>query len=255
MNMQMLRNVFSSSRALLHAPMLSQTTKRDRARVFAAAMLIGVVAGGIVASPAAQSAQFGPFDYYDLGNTPPSALGYVEVEHFGPVTEQRRHSGDYCWYYGDLDYTLRAFPNHPGALQAVATYLETRQPCDTNTVGRTRSSRSSPVDIMSQIEGGDWRRVTAEGYFTRAISFRPNHMETHLLYARYLHRAKKYEEALKAMERAKSLAPDSETVNFELASLHFDMGKLTLGKSYLAKARLIRARAAPSAKSDPANKK
>lgn len=63
---------------------------------------------------------FGPFDYRD-----PEARGeplrLVESAHFTPSVESlvKGNSGTVA---GDLDYTLRAFPNHHRALYSVAQY-------------------------------------------------------------------------------------------------------------------------------------
>jgi len=232
--------------------MLTQARNQNGVGFLRVVLVLAVIAAG----PLAKAAQFGPFDYYDIANTPHDALRYVEMEHFGPVTEQHRHSGDFCWYFDDLDYTLRAFPNHPGALQAVATFLESHQPCKKNTpTPGTRSNHASPIELMKQIEGSDWQRVTAQGYFERAVKFRPKRMETYLLYGRYLRHEKKYDEALKVLEHARSLTPESEAVNLELAVLYFDLGQLTVGKTYLVKARILRARAVAEEKSERSKKK
>lgn len=70
---------------------------------------------------------FGPFDYTDpetarpgkYGQSPP--LHLVEIAHFTPEVEHlvRGKSGA---IYGDLDYTLRAFPNHHRALWSMVRY-------------------------------------------------------------------------------------------------------------------------------------
>ena len=164
--------------------------------------------------------QFGPFDYYDLKNTPHNALPLVERAHFGAVTKNRLRRGEICSYWGDLDYTLRAFPNHPGALMAMVEYLDaggSTSPCVKKPVKR------SPADLATELEKGAWQEKTADYYFTTAIEFRPQYAATRVLYGRYLHKENRLNEALKTYTEAEKLDPKSADVHYYLGLLYFDM--------------------------------
>ena len=61
--------------------------------------------------------QFGPYDYTkaeDRDNLP-----VVEKHHFGPEVQKLKPGQDTG---GDLDYTLRAFPNHHRALERMIEF-------------------------------------------------------------------------------------------------------------------------------------
>ncbi len=68
--------------------------------------------------------QYVPFDYYDTRNTPTQAYALVEMAHLGVRTQLLLRQGHNCAYWADLDYTLRAFPNHPRALMMMANFLK-----------------------------------------------------------------------------------------------------------------------------------
>ena len=102
-----------SSHLHAHATPLSQRLIR-----YVSFVLAGFVFYSIQA-PANE--QWGPFDYYD---PPKGSVAKVERPHFGALTQDRARRGDWCWYWGDLEYTLGKFPNHPRALEATAEFLE-----------------------------------------------------------------------------------------------------------------------------------
>lgn len=168
---------------------------------------------------AADYGQFGPFDYYDLKNTPLNALPLVERAHFSAVTKDKARLGDWCSYWGDLDYTLRAFPNHPKALMAMVEYLETGSPdpCVKKNVKR------STGDLAAELEKGAWREKTADYYFETAIKFRPQYAATRVLYGRYQHKKGNLNEALKTYTEAEKLDPKSADVYYYLGSLYLDL--------------------------------
>ena len=64
----------------------------------------------LVSIQVAKAEQYGPFDYYD---PPKGSLSLVERPHFGAITQERAKRGDWCWYWSDLDYTLRVVGCRP----------------------------------------------------------------------------------------------------------------------------------------------
>ncbi len=148
---------------------------------------------------------FGPFDYRD-----PVARGeplhLVETAHFTPQVEALV-KGNAGYLTGDLDYTLRAFPNHHRALNSVARYA---------------------------LRGGtDWRNPqipSADCYFERAIAFRPDDQTVRMIYANYLARRKKSEEARRQYGEALKLAPNDPEVNYNAGLFFVDQGDLARAK-------------------------
>ena len=174
--------------------------------------------------------QFGPFDYYDLKNTPHNALPLVERAHFGPKTLAEARRGDWCFYWGDLDYTLRAFPNHPKALMAMAEYLQAHDACQ-----KKPQKNRSVADLAKDLEGGIWQEKTPDYYFETAIKFRPQYAATWVLYGRYQHKVGRLNEALKNLTEAEKLEPGSADVHYYLSLLYLDMGNTEKAKFHAEK--------------------
>jgi tetratricopeptide (TPR) repeat protein len=171
-------------------------------------------------APAREYGQFGPFDYYDLKNTPRNALPLVERGHFGPKTQNLARIGNWCFYWGDLDYTLRAFPNHPKALVAMADFLTTHEtPCE-----RPRKANPTAADLAEEIEKGTWRDRTPDYYFDTAIKYRAQYAETRILYGQYLQRAGKLDDAIKQFAGAEKAEPNSADAHYYLGLAYFKRG-------------------------------
>jgi len=170
---------------------------------------------------------FGPFDYRD-----PAARGQplhmVESVHFTHEVAALTH-GSTGALIQDLDYTLRAFPNHYPALQSLERYA---------------------------LEGGKFLDgKPAECYFKRAVAFRPADPGTHVSYGNYLlactrltsatvrgalqcadYKDASYMDArvLKAArdqyEEALRIAPDSPDVSYSAALFYLDVNELDTAK-------------------------
>lgn len=143
---------------------------------------------------------FGPFDYRD-----PAARGQplhlVESRHFTPDV-QALVRGSTGQLIGDLDYTLRAFPNHYRALSAVAEYA---------------------------LRGGKFlsdRIPSADCYFERAIAFRPDDAIVRVLFANYLVRSKRPKDAEQQYDYALRLAPDSADINYNAGLFFLEQGNV-----------------------------
>lgn len=168
---------------------------------------------------------FGPFDYRDptvrQGQSPPLFL--VESAHFTPEVESLigGHSG-YLW--GDLDYTLRAFPNHHRALYAFTRY-EIRE--------RQKSKQSGQPYQPHEANG---RPITAECYFDRAIRWRPDDPTVRLLYGLYLQLIGKLDQALVQYKLSEKIQPKSADLNYNMGLLYFDLKQYSLAKQYAQKA-------------------
>lgn len=146
----------------------------------------------------------GPWDYYDPINSTPNGanpmgnIKRVTNVHLKPgmLRMETKASGSFS---SDIDYTLRAIPNHPAGLD-LASRLEHRlqQPSSAN-IRMLRYEK--PVR-------------TAECYFQRAIALAPNRFYTYVVYGIHLHRFGKYDAANKAYERALALGSNSIETNY-----------------------------------------
>lgn len=132
---------------------------------------------------------FGPFDYRTVREADRTI---VERFHFTPAVESLRH-GSTGQIGGDLDYTLRAMPNHPRALYAVSRYAQ-----------RLKSQR---------LPGA---RYPAECYFDRAIRFAPDDSQVRALYADFLIAFGRPKDARDQLETAEKLEVRSAQVTYNM---------------------------------------
>ena len=141
---------------------------------------------GILADLA--NAPYGPFDYTNPSDVK-NHLPVVERYHFSSEVEnlQRDMTGS---IYGDLRYTLRAFPNHHRALNAMGR-LELR-------------------------DGVGAEAKQASCYFERAIRFNPSDATVRLVYGIYLYRKENLGAAIRELEKAIELAPNSAEAHYNL---------------------------------------
>jgi tetratricopeptide (TPR) repeat protein len=147
----------------------------------------------------------GPYDY----RTQKKQLEIVERFHFHreiefPPPGNRRPLG------GDLDYTLRASPNHHRALAAVSN-LELSIKKKEGYVSRT----SGPM------KGAQY---TASCYFDRAVRFAPNDGMVRMVFGMYLVKSGDNKAALAQLEEAQKLEKNNANLHYNLGLLYFDIG-------------------------------
>jgi len=146
---------------------------------------------------------YGPFDYR-VASTDQKSL--VEGAHFFPGVENLRRGAHhpnrgYVVLPGnELDYTLRAFPNHPRALLAL--------------------SRLAQRDHTERPEG---TKAPVECYFRSAIDFRPDDATVRVLFGTHLLRTNRTKEALNQLEKARDLAEDDATTQYNLGIAYADL--------------------------------
>lgn len=140
---------------------------------------------------------YGPFDY----RTHRAKLEIVERYHFTPGVEALQ-GGNTSSMGGDIDYTLRASPNHPRALMAMAN-LALR-------------------DRTKHVHGAHY---TVDCYFDRAIRFAPTDGTVYMIYGTYLFRAGEKAKALKMLEEAEATAEDNANLHYNLGLVYLDAGQ------------------------------
>jgi tetratricopeptide (TPR) repeat protein len=152
----------------------------------------------------------GPLDYYAKDTDTLRLLANVEANHFNDEVRTLRGGQTSAGPMGDLDYVLRAIPNHPEALSAVARY---------------------------QAQGGPKGRFrTAECYFDRAIRFKPNDPTVRMLYGIYLARADQTTRALEQYEAALAISPDYAEAHYNMGLLLVKLGRLDEARAHAEKA-------------------
>lgn len=171
------------------------------------AVLLAILCGGFAPGPVRGNEYdcgslknaYGPFDYTNPQNVARD-IPIVEREHFNTDVQQLRRGQSSVNLMGDLDYVLRAVPNHHPALDAVARY---------------------------QLHGGNMSGFrTADCYFDRALRFKPDDGAVYLIYGIYLHRKKNYQAALEQYQTAIRLMPDSADAHYNLGLLYVALNQL-----------------------------
>jgi hypothetical protein len=140
---------------------------------------------------------YGPFDY----RTQRDNLKVVEQFHFTPTVESLI-SGSSGAIGGDLDYTLRASPNHHRALMAMM---------------RLGEKLKSPQPTGA--------RYSVECWFERALRFRPDDNTARMIYATYLAKSGREQETIKQLEIATQSAGDNPFTHNNIGLIYFDIKK------------------------------
>jgi hypothetical protein len=152
---------------------------------------------------------FGPYDYRTESR---ANLSLVEVAHFTPGVEALL-KGKSGYLGADIDYTLRAFPNHHRALVAAARYGQ--------------QQKSDPPPHMN---------YTVECYFVRAVRFRTDDLIVRMLYAQFLDGMGRGGDAVSQLDYVADAAVDSATTQYNLALLHIDARRYDLALKHAHRA-------------------
>lgn len=149
---------------------------------------------------------YGPYDYTDPDDIL-NRLPIVERAHFTNSVETlaKGHTGTVM---GDLDYTLRAFPNHHRALMSLI-YYRLRHPW---------------------LPGQPYK--SAECYFQRALAFKPDDGNVYMIYGIYQYKRGKYTEAEKLYRKALEIMPENADLLNNIALLYLKRSKYALAKKY-----------------------
>jgi tetratricopeptide (TPR) repeat protein len=157
---------------------------------------------------------FGPFDYRKR-SAYANDFYLVESNHFSSDVENLV-SGSSSTLGGDIDYTLRAIPNHHRALTSLAK-LALRQK-------------------TNRIQGTKW---SVECYFNRAIRFQPDDAGVRGVYGGFLYKLGRVNEAIEQLSEAVSLDPDNGTANYNLGLIYFQKKDYDKAALYAKKADVL----------------
>ncbi|MFN0160222.1 MAG: ABC transporter permease [Burkholderiales bacterium] len=139
---------------------------------------------------------YGPFNY----RTDREALAIVERNHFSPEVESLQ-KGQSSWLGGDIDYVLRASPNHARALTAMMRLAE-------------KEKRDPP-------QGANYRVAC---YFERALRFDPKDPVVRIVHASFLHSKDRHADALREMQAAGRLGAKGPDFDYAMGLSHLDAG-------------------------------
>lgn len=151
---------------------------------------------------------YGPFDY----RTRKDKLPVVENRHFTPKVEQLQKGETTKHAIGDIKYTLVIFPNHHRALYSAVRFS------------------------LGKADSGLHRTYPAECFLQRAMHFSPEDPVPYILYALYLHRSDRLEQALAMYRSAEEMAPHDGNLLYNLGLLFFDTGDYEQSREYALKA-------------------
>lgn len=157
---------------------------------------------------------FGPFDYR---TTFGEQKYLVEMAHFRPETESLRLEHSHRGYVdADLDYTLRAFPNHHRALLAMMKY-----------------------SFKKKLKKTPAARYSVSCYFDRAIRFAADDGMVRVLFATYLQKTGDNAEALEQMKAAELNPVVDPNFFYNAGLVFFNLGNYSKALDYAHKAQTM----------------
>ncbi len=151
---------------------------------------------------------FGPYDYTKRSQLPPYNLNIVEGAHFTPVVEALARGNTTTLPYGDLRYTLLAWPNHHRALHAMSRYH----------LRLKIQNESIPT--------------TAECWFQRALIYSPEDATTYMLYGSYLQKSNEAQSAKINYLKALELEPENQLFNYNYGLLLVELKQYDEAKKH-----------------------
>lgn len=151
--------------------------------------------GATICGPIANP--YGPYDY----RTQKEWLEIVERAHFTPEIESLGSGRRRLKIGGDIDYTLRASPNHHRALMAMMNLAQAE--------GKDPPSRV---------------RYSVACWFDRAERFAPDDAMVKVLHGMFLMRSGKKPEAVEKLEQAAALDQSNANIQYNLGLAYFDAG-------------------------------
>lgn len=153
--------------------------------------------------------QYGPYDFRIDKDKLPIVLG----AHFTPEVESLIRGKSGATPGPDIDYTLRAIPNHPNALISMMRLGE-------------KENQSKPSGS----------KYTMECWFERAIRFRPDDQIVRMIYTTYLTKNNRKPEALQQLDVVLGSANDNAFTHQNVGLLYFDLGEYPLALAQAHKA-------------------
>ena len=175
---------------------------------------------------------YGPYDYADPAEhqrkeeNARSKIETVEDFHFTQNVEYLVSGTTDENPYGDIAYTIRAYPNHHRALWAMSRYYLQKLA----QVGEAQLARN---------ELGGLSPTPPECFFNRAIYFAPKDKMLNVIFGAYLHRRGHLDLAKEKYLEAEKALPRHPELIYNMGLLYVDLGDLQMAREYADKAHLL----------------
>ena len=171
----------------------------------AAALILGLWQGSVHAQAGFNacgdlSNSFGPYDYRKDRGEP---LKLVEGAHFKPQVETLIRGQTSTIIGQDIDYVLRAFPNHHRALMSAMRLAE-------------REKALQPGGMS----------YTIDCYFDRALRFRPDDLTVRMIFAGYQAKKQRLDEARQQLAYVITQAKDDPFTHYNVGLVYLEMKDL-----------------------------
>lgn len=176
-------------------PQLLSCSARLTVSAILVALTISAFAGEADCGPLKN--HFGPYDYRTASS---EQRKLVEGVHFTPKVESLQGGNTSNSAGGDMNYTLKVFPNHHRALMAVIKLSE-------------KEKVDRPRDMQYSVAC----------WFDRAERFRSDDGMVKMLHGIYLVRKGKTQAAADKLEEANALAGNNANINYNLGLAYFDL--------------------------------
>lgn len=156
-------------------------------------------AQGLAGCPAVERNQDGgPWDY----RTRPPRLATVESFHYTPRVEHLLRGASSENPSRDLEFVFRYFPNHHRALVTLVRLAER--------------------DRTTMLKGA---KLSVECHFDRALRFTPDDAIVRMLYAQFLLKQDRADEAMRHLEIVRVEKPDDAFTQYNLGLIYLDAGR------------------------------
>ncbi|MCV2348557.1 tetratricopeptide repeat protein [Paucibacter sp. Y2R2-4] len=176
-------------------PMLTKTFKSALCFLALLSATVSVQAQNETCGPLTNA--YGPFNY----RTQYEQIKVVEAFHFNADVANLRR-GMTGSMASDLDYTLRASPNHSKALIAMMRLAE-------------RQKTEKPVGSSYSVEC----------WFDRSLRFSPNDAIVRMIFADYLGKRNRKAEAIQQLDKVIEQGIDSPLTHYNLGLIFVDLGE------------------------------
>lgn len=153
---------------------------------------------------------YGPYDYRTATK---AQLQLVEHAHFTPGVERLTKGESTVYVGGDLDYTLRAFPNHYRALMSMSKLS-------------IRDNRPTPTGA----------RFSIDCYFDRAFRFQPDDPMPRMVAGVHYSKLGRREQARENLDMAVQLSDGNANLHYNLGLAYFDLKDLDKALAHAKKA-------------------
>jgi len=179
----------------------------------------GLLALSVLTTPQVHAAvECGEFGYgrerldYNSPDDRPR-IRQIEGNHFNQNWEELGRGVTSSTAGADIDFVVRASPNHHRALAALVRLS-------------LRDKTPRPIGV----------KIPVECYLLRAVEFAPADSEVQKIYATYLARLGRKDEALTWFEKAEKLSPDDAVVAYNLGLLLTEKRDFARARMYAQKA-------------------